>query len=48
MTDTFGSHVTVGWVTPAVAMQHLPGGKLVALAAGERTECPHERDPENA
>ena len=34
--DTLGGHVTVGWVTPALAMQHLQAGKLVALAVGER------------
>ena len=36
VTDTLGSHVTVGWVTPAVAMQYLPNGKLVALAVADR------------
>ncbi len=36
VTDALGSHVTVGWVTPAVAMQYLPSGKLVALAVAER------------
>ena len=36
VTDAQGSHVTVGWVTPAVAMQYLPSGKRVALAVAER------------
>lgn len=36
VTDLLGSHVTVGWVTPAVAMQYLPSGKLVALAVADR------------
>lgn len=40
MSDTIGGHVTIGWVTPASAAQHLQAGTLVPLAVAERQRTP--------
>lgn len=36
VTDTLGGHLTIGWVTPAVAIQHVHAGRLIPLAIAER------------
>lgn len=36
VTDTLGGHLTIGWVTPAVAIPHVHAGRLIPLAIAER------------